>query len=166
MASILLLIEDVEDLGRSGDVVKVKPGYARNFLLPRGVAVVADRNALRRQEKLKEERRVKAVQDKTESEQLAKVLETLTLETHVKVDQEGHMYGSVSALDIAHLLQEKHRIAVEKRYVQLKHPIKATGTYTIELKLKEGVAAAVNLNVVPEGGVPNAPKEDNAKKAS
>lgn len=151
MPVLMLLIEDVEDLGRSGDVVKVKPGFARNYLLPRGVAVTADKNALRKQEKLKEERKKQAIQDKNDSEELAKVLETITLEAHVKVDQDGHMYGSVSSLDVVHLLKERHNLDLDKRAVNLKHPIKVTGTYQIELKLKEGVATALTLNVIPEG---------------
>lgn len=150
MPSILLLIEDVEDLGRSGDVVKVKSGYARNYLLPRGFAITADKNALRMQERLKEERKKKAIQDKNAAEELAKVIETLTITVLVKVDQDGHMYGSVSALDIARLIEEQHRFEVDKRAVHLKHPIKVTGMHKVELKLKEGVLTSVSLNVVPE----------------
>jgi len=150
MATLLLLIEDIAHLGRSGDVVKVKPGYARNFIFPRGLGVKADKNALRMQEKLKEERKVKAAADKTEAEGLAKALEDVTLTSAVKVDQEGHMYGSVSAADIVHLLAEQQKFQIEKHAVILKHPIKVTGMHRIELKLKEGVSASFNLNVIPE----------------
>src|SRR5262245_8691147 len=97
MATKLLLIEDVEDLGRSGDVVSVKPGYARNFLLPRGHAVRADQHALRMQTRLQEERQKRAILEKQEAEKTAAALEGVTLSTIVKVDHEGHMYGSVSA---------------------------------------------------------------------
>lgn len=150
MASKLLLIEDVEALGRSGDIVNVKPGYARNFLLPQGFAVIADKSALRRQARLQEERRKKAIVDKQESEKIAGSLEGVTLTTIVKVDHEGHMYGSVSAHDIADLLREQANIEVEKRAVALKHPIKETGVHTITIKLKEGVTCAITLKVVPE----------------
>lgn len=153
MATKLLLIEDVFNLGRSGDVVSVKPGYARNFLLPQGFAVVADKRALQMQAKLQEERKVKAAHDLKESQELAKQMEGMTLSTTVKVDQEGHMYGSVSALDIVRMLEEDQKIQVEKNSVMLKHPIKAVGVHTIELKLKEGVVASFVLKVIPEGGL-------------
>lgn len=150
MATKLLLIEDVEDLGRSGDIVSVRPGYARNFLLPQQLALVADKSALRMQTRLQEERRKKAVEDKKESEQQAALIEGKTLTTIVKVDHDGHMYGSVSATDIIHLMQEQEGIALEKRSVQLKHSIKETGVQEIQVKLKEGITATFTLKIVPE----------------
>jgi large subunit ribosomal protein L9 len=152
MATKLLLIEDVEALGRSGEIVNVKPGYARNYLLPQGLGVIADKKALRQQERLKEERQKKALTDQKESEEIAARLEGLTLTTVVKVDQEGHMYGSVSALEIAHLLQEQHHIELDKKSIQLKHPIKTTGVHPISIKLKEGVTASLTLKVMSEEG--------------
>jgi large subunit ribosomal protein L9 len=157
MATLLLLIEDVEDLGRSGDVVKVKPGFARNFLLPRGLAVSADKNALRMQERLKEERKKKAAEDKIEAESLGKEIEVITLTAIVKVDQDGHMYGSVSALDIVHLLKDQKNIELDKRSVILKHPIKTTGAHKIDLKLKEGITSSLSLNVMSEEGTGQEP---------
>jgi large subunit ribosomal protein L9 len=150
MATKLLLIEDVDDLGRKGDVVQVKPGYARNFLLPRGYGIPADKNALRMQARLQEERKKKAIQDREESEKIAGSLEGIVLSTTVKVDHEGHMYGSVSVTDIVHLLQEQAGIAVEKRAIALKHPIKEIGVHTINVKLKEGIPATLTLKVITE----------------
>ena len=104
MANKLLLLEDVEALGRSGDIVGVKPGYARNFLLPQGLAIIADKRALRMQARLQEERRNRAIVDRKESEELAAKLEGQNLTTIVKVDHDGHMYGSVNVADVADLL--------------------------------------------------------------
>lgn len=150
MATKLLLIEDVEDIGRSGDVVNVRPGFARNFLLPRGLGVVADKGALRMQARLKEEREKQAIIDKQEAEKTASVVDGVTLVTIVKVDQEGHMYGSVSAHDVAELLKSQVNIEFEKRSIGLKHAIKETGTHKITIKLKEGVTATIVLKVVSE----------------
>lgn len=152
MAAKLLLIEDVEDLGRSGDIVSVKPGFARNFLLPRGFAVVADKGALRMQARLKEERENQAALDKAEAEQSAKQISGVILSTIVKVDQDGHMYGSVTAHDIAELLQSQGNIALEKRAIALKHPIKAIGVHKINVKLKEGVTTSFTIKVMSEEG--------------
>lgn len=149
MANKLLLLKDVDGLGRKGDLVTARPGYIRNFLLPQGAAIVADANTLRMQARLQEERNKQAAVDKKESEDLSGKIQLLTLTKIVKIDQEGHMYGSVSAVDIIHLLQEEG-FTIEKRAVQLQHPIKATGDYDVKLKLKEGVATSFKLQVLPE----------------
>lgn len=162
MATKLLLIEDVEALGRSGDIVNVKPGYARNFLMPQGYAVVADKNALRRQARLQEERQKRAIVDKQEADKIAASLENVTLTTIVKVDHEGHMYGSVSAHDVANLLLEQAKVEIEKRAVALKHPIKETGVHAITIKLKEGVTTQVTLKIVPEEGRSPIPEKAEA----
>jgi len=153
MATKLLLIEDVEDLGRKGEIVSVKEGYARNFLLPKRFAVIADPNALRRQQTLQEERKKQAVKDKADAEVLAKDLEKIEVEATVKVDPEGHMYGSVSAVDIVTLVKDQHKFDLDKRFVVLKQPIRELGQHQIELKLKEGVPASLCLHVLPEGGL-------------
>jgi large subunit ribosomal protein L9 len=146
----LLLIEDVYGLGRSGDVVAARPGYARNFLLPRKLAVIADAHTLKMQKRLQEARRQRAIADQKEAEEIAEKFKDVNLQTVVKIDQEGHMYGSVSVLDIVHLCQEQLSITLEKRHVLLPHPIKTVGTHTIHLKLKEGTPASFTLQVVPE----------------
>ena len=150
MAIKLLLVEDVEDLGRSGDLVSVKEGYSRNFLLPRGLAVIADKNAVRRQAALQESRKMKAIEDRKDAEIIAKKLEPITIHFIEKVDPEGHMYGSVSAHDICNQLEAEHNIEIEKRYVQLKHPIKELGIHKVELKLKESVPGIITLKISAE----------------
>lgn len=151
MATKLLLIEDVEDLGRSGDVVSVKPGYARNKLIPSKVAVHADKRALRMQERLQEERLKKAATDKKDAELAAERIDGKTVTTIVKVDHDGHMYGSVAISDILHLVQEQHSVTLEKRWVQLPHAIKTTGQFPVTLKLPEGVTAKILVKVSAEG---------------
>ena len=153
MRNQLLLIEDVEDLGRSGDVVSVKPGYSRNFLLPQKKAVVADKFTLRMQAKLKAERAKRAEIDRQEAESQAQKIEGMVLSIEVKVDPDGHMYGSVAAVDLVRLL-EAEGIKIERRNVVLVHPIKELGVHPIHLKLKEGVPAQITLKVVSEGYVP------------
>lgn len=165
MATKLLLIEDVEDLGRSGDLVSVREGYARNFLLPRGAAVIADKNAIRRQAALQEARRLQAIEDKKEAEVMAAKLEPVTIHAVVKVDPEGHMYGSVSAHDVCRQMETEHGIHLEKRFVQLKHPIRALGVHKIELRLKEGVPASITLKISAENMDFEMKAVEDAKKA-
>ena len=151
MKQQLLLLQDVDALGKKGEIVTAKPGYVRNFLLPQGFAVIASPNTLRKQERLRDERAKQAVIDRKESEELANQIETISLEIKVKVDPEGHMYGSVSAADIAQLFQEKG-LPVEKKSVLATKPIKTTGTHKISIKLKEGITVISNLSIIPEGG--------------
>ncbi len=150
MKQQLLLLQDVDALGKKGEIVTAKPGYVRNFLLPKGFAMIASANTIRKQEKLRAERAKQAIIDQKESEELAAKIEGLSLQIKVKVDPEGHMYGSVSAADIAHLFQEQG-LQVEKRAILVTKPIKETGAHKISLKLKEGVMTSCQLAIIPEG---------------
>ncbi len=151
MASYVLLLQDVEHVGRSGDIASVKPGYARNFLIPQKLAIIADANARRLQKRLQEQRAEQARVDRHHAEQLAEKLSAVALHTTVKVDPEGHMYGSVAAIDIIEMLAQQG-IEIERRYVQLPRAIKELGTHTITFKLKEGVTSECTLEIVAEEG--------------
>lgn len=147
----LLLLDDVDALGRSGDVVEVKSGYARNFLLPQLKATFATKHSLRMQERLKEERAKQAQVDLKDAEELAKLIEkTPVITLDVKVDPEGHLYGSVSAHDIADRMKEEHDLHIEKKFVNLLKPIKELGSYEVTLTLKEGVKTQITVNVKSE----------------
>jgi len=156
----LLLLDDVETLGRSGQVVEVKKGFARNFLIPQAKATAATKHTLRMQEKLQAEREKKAAVDRKESEDLAKIIEqkkSITLE--VKVDPEGKLYGSVTPQDISAKFAED-KIDLDRKYIKLAKPIKDTGTFEVPILLKEDVESKITLHVHPEGGLPSSPKEE------
>lgn len=140
----LLLIEDVDGLGRSGDVVTAKPGFIRNYLFPKKMAVAADKHTLRMREKLQSERAKRAVGDKKEAEELAKVINGKTFEIEVRVDPDGHMYGSVTNADLVDLFQ-KEGIALEKKNFLLPQAIKTLGEHEIKLRLKENTPAEFKL---------------------
>lgn len=145
----LLLAEDVRNLGRKGQVVTVKPGYAR-YLVPKGWAFVATPYTLKLQQRFQEEREKRAIVEKKESEEQAVVLNQVTVKTLVKVDHDGHMYGSVSAADIAHLVEAQAHAAVDKHSVNLKQPLRTLGEHKVTIKLKEGVQAVVTVIVEAE----------------
>ncbi len=149
MSYSLLLIEDVDCLGRKGEVVKAKPGYARNFLLPKGVALVANKHTLRMQEKLSEERLRQATEDRKDSELLAKKLTEISLTIPVKVDHEGHMYAAVTSAIISDEIKSQEGIELAKQSVILKTQIKKTGSYDVAIKLKEEVMATLSITVEP-----------------
>ncbi|MFA6915276.1 MAG: 50S ribosomal protein L9 [Parachlamydiales bacterium] len=151
MATKILLLKDVDGLGRKGEIVSARPGYIRNYLIPQEFAEIATSQALRKQARLVEERQQQAIMDKQEAEQAASQVAEITLITIVKVDHEGHMYGSVSAHDVIDLLKKQANVEIERRSIQLKHALKTTGKHTIHLKFKEGVSADIKLDIIAEG---------------
>ena len=144
--SQLLLLEDVTNLGRKGDLAYAKPGFVRNFLLPQKKAVLADKRTIRMQERLKEERAKQAALDKKDATVLAEKLKDVTLSMTVKTDTQGHLYGSVAAQDIVKLLAGEG-YEIDKKNVVLPKPIKFVGVFDINLSLKENVPATFKLKV-------------------
>lgn len=142
-----LLIDDVEDVGRSGEIINAKPGFARNYLLPQQKAVLATAHTLRMQTKLQEERAKKAAVDQKESQALAEKLRGTVLTIDVKVDPEGNMYGSVGPSDIIELFA-KEGVEVDRRNIGLNKPIKEVGVHQMILHLKEGVTCEYTLQIV------------------
>jgi large subunit ribosomal protein L9 len=145
----LLLKEDVENLGARGDLVKVKPGYGRNYLLPRGLAIQATPGnkrqiELRRKTILKKE----AVERDTATQQ-ADLLKDVTLEFARKVGEHGILYGSVTSMDIAEALAAKG-YEIDRRRVLLKEPIKEPGEFEAPIKLHREVTTNVKVVVKSE----------------
>ncbi|WP_213357470.1 50S ribosomal protein L9 [Chlamydiifrater phoenicopteri] len=151
MKQQLLLLEDVDGLGRSGDIVTAKPGHVRNYLLPKRKAVIAGANTLKLQEKLREERKIKAQQDRVLSEALAKELQGIVLEFPVKVDPEQNMYGSVTVTDLIAGAAEKNITLTKKNFPSAHYAIKTLGMKKVALKLNEDVDAILVVEVFPEG---------------
>lgn len=146
----LLLLEDVTNLGRKGELASAKPGFVRNFLLPKGKAVIADKRTIRMQQQLQKEREIQSAQDKKEAETLAMRLKEKTLAITAKNDSQGHLYGSVASADIVKILDEQEGMTIERKNVILPKPIKMVGVYSIELRLKENVPATFTLKVEGE----------------
>ena len=145
----IILQEDVEDLGEAGDVVDVKPGYARNYLFPQGFAVQATEGNLKQMRE--EERRKQEAADRVRqrAEDLAEDLAGHTITFNVRAAEEGKLFGSVTAADIAERLQEDG-LNVEKDLVDLEEPIKELGVYNIPLELHADVRPEVKVWVVAE----------------
>lgn len=146
----LLLLEDVTNLGKKGELATAKPGFVRNFLLPQKKAVIADKRTIRMQEQLKQEREVQAAEDKKDAEALAARLKDKTLTITVKNDPQGHLYGSVASVDIVKIMSEQEGVTIERKNVILPKPIKMVGIHDIELRLKENVPATFKLRVEGE----------------
>lgn len=148
----LLLLEDVRNLGRKGEIVRAKPGFVRNFLIPQKKATFATPRTVKLQKQLQEERQQQALVDREESEKWAQRLREKKLTITVKSDPQGHLYGSVTAIDILQLIEKEEGVALEKKQILLPRSIKRVGDYSISLSLKEGVKALFTLEVQSEQG--------------
>ena len=146
---LVILRENVENLGRIGDMLNVPDGYARNFLLPRNLVVMADEKnkaAVEHQKRLLEKRRQA---QKLEAQELAKKLGDFSCTVKRKVGEHDKLYGSVSAHDIAEALKQAG-LVVDKRSVQLEAPIRALGVHTVSVRLEPEVTATVKVWIVKE----------------
>jgi len=145
----VILREDVHQLGRSGEIVTVKDGFARNFLLPRKIAVPANEKNVRQIEHDKAVISARQAKLKGSAQEQAGKLETLSLKIARKVGQQDKLYGSVTALDIAEVLSAQgHK--VDRRSIHLPEPIKSLGVHQVELRLHQEVVAKISVEVVPE----------------
>lgn len=145
----IILRQDIEKLGRMGEVVQVKVGYARNFLIPRGMAYAATKSNLAR---LAEDQRVlahRALKEKRIAGDLASKLEGFRVTVTALVGEEDRMFGSITSQDIAELLREKG-IDVDRRKIHLEEPIRALGEFDVPIKLHSDVTATIRVEVVKE----------------
>lgn len=146
MAVEVILRDDVQHLGKIGDVVRVKPGYARNYLFPRGLAVEANTKSLHALEHTKRVIAVKADRERKEAEGVAARIEGTAIRIQARAGEEGRLFGSVTNLDVERLLTEKG-ITVDRRRIALAEPIKQLGTFPIDIQIGRGVKATVQLTV-------------------
>ena len=145
----VILREDVPSLGKTGQIVKVKPGYARNFLFPRNLAYEATEGNKKRIAAETRARGVRNAAEKTEAEKAAAALSAVALTIAGKAGEEGKLFGSVTAQDIAEALgRAGHQ--VDRRRIELDHPIKSLGDHAVRVRLHPEVHAEVRVTVVPE----------------
>ena len=144
----VILKHDVKGLGRAGDVKDVKDGYARNFLLPHGAAVVADAGALKNWERHRAERDERDRMEREGAEATAERLRNLKLEVAVKAGEKNRLFGSVANREIAELIG-REGIEVDRHAIHLREPIKTVGDHRVEVRLMSGVEAQVTVTVVP-----------------
>jgi large subunit ribosomal protein L9 len=138
----VILQKDVDNLGQLGDVVKVRDGYGRNFLIPRGMAVIADERNVRRLEHQKRIAQAKASKEKAKSEALAALIVAEPISLTREAGEDERLYGSVTNRDIAELLAEKG-IEVDRRRIVIDSPIKTLGRFEVAIKLPRGVKASL-----------------------
>ena len=149
----VILRESMDNLGDAGDIVDVKPGYARNYLLPQGIAYEASEANVRRLEEEKERAEERAKRDYLEARRRASQLDGASLHFEARAGEEGKLFGSVTAADIADRLNELELdFEVDRRWIQLDEPIKELGAYKVSVRLHSDVEEEVEVRVDRDEG--------------
>jgi large subunit ribosomal protein L9 len=146
----VILKRDVKGLGREGDLKEVKGGYARNFLLPTGAVIPADKGAVANWERHRDQREERDRSARAEAEATAEKLRELKLTVPVKAGERGRLFGAVTGHQISELIAGEG-IEIDRHALHLREPIKALGDYKIDVRVMQGVEAVVDVKVVAEG---------------
>lgn len=144
----VILLKDVKGKGKKGDVVKVSDGYARNMLLPRGLAKEATQGNLKNLENRKAEEKRLYEEELAAARKLAEMLKKKTVILKTKAGEKGKLFGSITTQDIATALQEQEGMKVDKKKISMDAPIKQIGRYKVKAKLHTEVAATITVDVV------------------
>jgi len=158
----VLLIQDVDNLGYAGDVKKVANGYGRNFLIPQQMAVLATPGALKQAETIRKTAEKQRAQQTADAQAVANQLTGLELVFERRAGETGKLYGSVTSTDIVEVILDKTQIEVDRRKVALPEPIRTLGEQEVTIKLMIDVSTTVKVTVVPEGGVLEKERLDEA----
>jgi large subunit ribosomal protein L9 len=146
----VILRADVTDVGHKGDVLDVADGYARNYLVPRGLAMAASKGALAQAEAMRRARAVRDARDRETAEELATRLTPVTIRIPARAGAEGRLFGSVTPADVAAAVQAQTGVEVERRRLHLDEPIRALGVHEVPLRLHPEVEVRLNVEVVTE----------------
>ena len=145
---IVILLQDVKGKGKAGDVVKVNDGYARNMLIPKGLAKEATQGNVRSLEKQKALAEEKREEQKAAAIKQAEELEKITVTIQSKGGENGKLFGSITSKDIAEALEKQENVKVDKKKIDLPAPIKQTGVQTVTVKLFPEVSAKLKVSVI------------------
>jgi large subunit ribosomal protein L9 len=145
----LILTHEVTGLGSAGDVVDVKNGYARNYLVPQGLAILWSRGGEKQVTDIKQARTIRALASLDEAQALKAKLESVTITVKASAGSEGRLFGSVKTADIAAAVAESGLGDIDKRTIEIATAIKSTGAYSATVRLHDGVSATLALTVVP-----------------
>ena len=144
----IILSQDVENVGHKGDVVSVADGYARNFLVPKGLAMVATKGALKQAEVMQRARAEREEKARAEAQARVEKLQAAPVYISANAGEDGRLFGSVTSSDIARGVADQLGEEVDRHNIRLAEPIRALGTHSVDVDLHEGVHAAVTVEVI------------------
>ena len=145
----IVLREDVEPLGKKGDLLEVAPGYARNYLVPRGLAIVASKGAEKQAAAMRRNRDVRDGREREQAQGAAAKLVASPVQVPARAGEGGKLFGSVTSADIAAAIEAATGVAVDRRKISLDEPLKAVGPADVEVSLHSDVRVTVTVEVVP-----------------
>lgn len=146
----IILQQPVDKLGEPGDIIEVKDGYARNFLLPRGLAIAASKGAAANAERVRTAHEAKVARARDEADAMAARISKTPIQISAQAGEEGKLFGSVTAQEIAETLSRSLGEEIDKRIVRLAEPIRSTGTHEVQVHLHPEVNAALTVQVVAQ----------------
>jgi large subunit ribosomal protein L9 len=146
----VILLQDVENLGKEGDVVEVRRGYARNYLLPRKLAVLATEASISQIEAIRRKKVMAEEKELQEAQALKKLLDGRVLEFRKKAGETGKLYGSLTSKEIAERIAQEIGREFDRKYIDLEEPIKDLGEHRVRVNLGRGVTATLTVNILPE----------------
>lgn len=146
----VILREDVEGLGKQGDIVTVADGFARNHLVPKGLAFRSTPGAEKQAERTREIRRLQDVRDMEVAQEMADRISSARLAISARAGDEGKLFGSVTAADVARALSEQINIELDRKAIGLEHPLREIGEHKVPLDLHEEVQAEVTVEIIAE----------------
>ncbi|ODA44026.1 LSU ribosomal protein L9p [Thermodesulfovibrio sp. N1] len=145
----VILKEDIPNLGKAGQIVHVKDGYARNFLFPKGLALLADEKNMKLLEYQKKKIEEEAKKKRQDAQSIAERLSQVNLKISAKAGEDQKLFGSITSKDIAVAL-EKEGFAIDKKQITVLEPIKRIGEYEVEVRFHENITAKVKVTIIPE----------------
>lgn len=146
----VVLRDDVENVGRKGDLIEVTDGFARNYLVPRGLAIKATKGVVQQAEAMRRNREAREARDREAAQALADQLTGRRIELRARAGEGGRLFGSVSATDVADAVRAQTGVEVDRRKTQLAEPLKELGTVEVPVKLHADVEVTVTVDVVAE----------------
>ena len=144
----VILLENVKGVGKKDEIINANDGYARNFLLPRKLAVEANNTNLTKLKAKQESNAFKKGEEKKEAEEIKEKLSKITLEIKVKAGENGKIFGGVTAKEISEQLETQYKISIDKRRIELKDTIKSLGFFDVNIKLFEGVNGNLKIKII------------------
>ncbi len=148
MSVKVILRSDIDNVGKRGDICDVADGYARNYLLPKGLAMVATDGAVAQAASMRRARDLRDAQDRSSAEEVARTLVPRVITIRAKSGAGGRLFGSVTSADIVEAVEAQTGIVLDRRQLHLDDPIKVLGTHSVQVKLHSDVQFPVNLEIV------------------
>ncbi len=147
----ILLKKDVQGVGRAGDIKKVADGYARNFLIPQGMAIASSGGATKQAKQIREAADRREARERQAALSTAAKLSTVVLNFKARAAETDKLFGSITASDIAHAIEMQTRLEISKRQIELEHPLRELGTHMVPVRLMAGVEPQVKVVIEREG---------------